>query len=222
MKLIVIDGVDSSGKETHTKYIYDLLSNNIDNVSKISFPDYESPSSSLVKMYLGGEFGNSPDSVNAYAASTFYAVDRYASFKKDWGKDFKTKDGIIVADRYVTSNMIHQAAKISDACEKEKFLEWLYDLEYKKLGLPEPDLVIFLNMPVWAAMQLMENRKNKITNDDKKDIHENNIEYLEKSYNNAMSIAKKYGWTIVNCTDGKRIKTIEEIQIELKRIVLHL
>ena len=216
-KLIVVDGVDSSGKETNTNYIYELLKSMGENVIRISFPDYDSPSSSLVKMYLGGEFGDNPSDVNAYAASVFYAADRYASYKTSW----ENSDGIIVADRYTTSNMVHQAAKIDDETEKNQFLDWLEDLEYEKFGIPRPDKIIFLNMPVWAAEKLMANRKNKITGNEKKDIHERNEEYLKKSYDNAMYVAKKFGWTIVNCTDGDRIKSLDEIQTELKEIVLN-
>ena len=219
-KLIIIDGVDSSGKETNTSYIFNLLKEHSDNVEKISFPDYESDSSALVKMYLNGEFGQNASDVNAYAASSFYAVDRYSSFKKGWGKDFYESDGIIVSDRYVTSNMIHQASKIENETEKISFLKWLDDYEYEKLGLPRPDKIIFLNMPVWAATKLMENRKNKITGDSKKDIHEKDKEYLQKSYDNAMFVAKKFNWTIVDCTENDRIKTLKEIQEELKNIVL--
>lgn len=215
-KLIVVDGVDSSGKETNTNYIYELLKASGENVIKISFPNYISPSSSLVKMYLQGDFGENPNDVSAYAASIFYAIDRYASYKTLWS-DF---DGIIVADRYTTSNMVHQAAKIDDEKEKEKFLEWLEDLEFEKLGIPRPDKIIFLNMPVWAAEQLMANRKNKITGENEKDIHEKNSEYLKKSYDNAMYVAKKFGWTVVDCTEGDRIKSLDEIQKELKKIVL--
>ena len=219
-KLIVVDGVDSSGKETNTNYIYEMIKNEIsENVKKITFPDYNSDSSALVKMYLAGEFGTNPSDVSPYASSTFYAVDRYASFKKDWGVDFD-KDGYIVADRYVTSNMVHQCAKIDDEKEKDKFLSWLDDLEYEKLGLPRPDVVIYLNMPIWAAQKLMAERKNKITGESKKDIHESDISFLQKSYDNAMSVAKKQGWNIVNCTDGDRIKSLEEIQKEIKEIVL--
>lgn len=216
-KLIVVDGVDSSGKETNTNYIYELLKSMGENVIRLSFPDYDSPSSSLVKMYLGGEFGDNPSDVNAYAASVFYAADRYASYKTSW----ENFDGIIVADRYTTSNMVHQAAKIANETEKNQFLDWLEDLEYEKFGIPKPDKIIFLNMPVWAAEKLMANRKNKITGNEKKDIHERNEEYLKKSYDNAMYVAKKFGWTIVNCTDGDRIKSLDEIQTELKEIVLN-
>lgn len=216
-KLIVVDGVDSSGKETNTNYIYELLKSMGENVIRLSFPDYNSPSSSLVKMYLGGEFGDNPSDVNAYAASVFYAADRYASYKTSW----ENFDGIIVSDRYTTSNMVHQAAKIADETEKNQFLDWLEDLEYEKFGIPRPDKIIFLNMPVWAAEKLMANRKNKITGNEKKDIHERNEEYLKKSYDNAMYVAKKFGWTIVNCTDGDKIKSLDEIQTELKEIVLN-
>lgn len=219
-KLIVIDGVDSSGKETNTKYIYDLLKENEVNVEKISFPDYESDSSSLVKMYLNGDFGKTAQDVNPYTASSFYAVDRFASYKTKWGIDYAESNGIVIADRYVTSNMIHQASKISDETEKENFLKWLSDFEYVKLGLPVPDLVIFLNMPTWAAIKLMENRNNKITGDNKKDIHEKDEKYLQKSYENAISIAKKLSWNIIDCVENERIKTLEEIQKELKELLV--
>ena len=222
-KLIVVDGVDASGKETHTNFIFKLLKNNEKNVEKISFPDYESDSSALVKMYLAGYLGESASDVNAYAASSFYAVDRFVSFKKiNWGKDFYSnpdETSYVVADRYVTSNMIHQASKIENQEEKDAFLEWLNDYEYNKLGLPTPDIVIFLNMPIWAAKTLMKNRANKITGTSAKDIHERDTDYLDKSYNNAMYVAKKFGWTIVNCTDGERIKSLEEIQEEIQKIV---
>jgi len=221
-KLIVIDGVDSSGKETNANFVYTFLKENNKDVTKISFPDYESNSSALVKMYLAGEFGKNANDVNAYAASSFYAVDRFASFKTSWGKDFFDSDGYIVADRYVTSNMIHQASKISDPMEKEAFLNWLYDYEYEKLGLPKPDLVIFLNMPIWAVQQLIKNRANKITGKKEKDIHEKDTKYLQESYDNAMNIAKKFGWTIVDCTIGDRIKSLDEIQDEIRNIVNNL
>ncbi len=213
-KLIVIEGVDSSGKATQTELLYNNLLGEFNKVSKVTFPNYESPSSAVVKMYLNGEFGTDANSVNAYAASCFFAVDRYASVNGGW-KDIFYGDGIVIADRYVTSNMVHQASKIENPNEKDDFLNWVYDFEYNKLSLPIPDLIIFLDMPVKYARQLMENRKNKINDSDVKDIHESNADYLEKSYNNAVGIADKFGWHRISCVKGDEIRSIEDISREI-------
>ncbi|MCJ8342002.1 MAG: thymidylate kinase [Cetobacterium sp.] len=213
-KLIVIEGTDSSGKQTQTENLYERLEKEYDKIKKISFPNYDSPACEPVKMYLAGEFGTDAQKVNPYPASTMYAIDRYASYKKDW-EEFYKENGIILTDRYVTSNMIHQASKISDKEEKEVYLNWLEDLEYNKISIPRPDLTIFLNMPPEMANKLMEARKNKITGEDKKDIHEKNKEYLRKSHENACEIAKKYNWIEIKCVDGERLKTIDEINDEI-------
>lgn len=213
-KLIVIEGTDSSGKQTQTEKLYERLEKEYDKIKKISFPNYDSPACEPVKMYLAGEFGTDAQKVNPYPASTMYAIDRYASYKKDW-EEFYKENGIILTDRYVTSNMIHQASKISDKEEKEVYLNWLEDLEYNKISIPRPDLTIFLNMPPEMANKLMEARKNKITGEDKKDIHEKNKEYLRKSHENACEIAKKYNWIEIKCVDGERLKTINEINDEI-------
>lgn len=213
-KLIVIEGVDSSGKATQTELLYNKLCTEFKCVHKLSFPNYESDSSSVVKMYLNGDFGTNANSVSGYAASTFFAVDRYASVNGEW-RDIFYSDGIIIADRYVTSNMVHQASKISDVSEKNEFLDWLYDFEYVKLGLPKPDLVIFLDMPVKYAQELMKNRKNKINQSDVKDIHESDAEYLHNSYNNAVGVATKYGWHSISCVKDGKIRTIDDISEEI-------
>jgi len=213
-KLIVLEACDGSGKATQTKKLYDRLLLEHKNVLKVEYPDYNSNSSALIKMYLNGEFGDKPDDVNAYAASTFYAVDRYASFKKNW-KDFYDKGGIILADRYTTSNMVHQAAKIHDEEEKNKFLTWLWELEFKLMGLPVPDAVIFLDVPPEYGKKLMLNRKNKFTGKDDKDIHEKNMNYLVDSYNNACKIADKYNWIRINCISNNNIKSIEQIHNDI-------
>ncbi len=215
-KLIVIEGVDSSGKETQTKLLFEYLQNNGLNTKKISFPDYESDFCMPVKGYLAGELGDNPDDVNAYAASSFYAIDRYASYKRDWGK-FYESGGIIVCDRYVTSNIVHQAMKIKG--DKTAFIEWLADYEYEKLGLPRPDVVIFLDMPPVAAQYLMKNRANKITGEAQKDIHEKNSDYLIAAYNNAVDVAEKCGWKRVVCAEELNIRTIEDIHKEIISIV---
>jgi len=210
-KLIVIEsGTDASGKETQTRLLFDRLIKDGHKVKKITFPDYDSRSSELVKMYLEGMFGDKPKDVNPYVASTFYAVDRYASYKVDWKKDLE--DGvIIIADRYTTSNMVHQAAKFDNEEDKEEFLDWLYELEFIKMELPEPDEVIFLNMDVKSSLKLMKNRSNKITGEAQKDIHEKDSKYMEESYNNALWVAKKYNWNFVECTENGEIKSIEDI-----------
>ncbi|MBC2853396.1 thymidylate kinase [Cetobacterium somerae] len=217
-RLIVIEGTDSSGKETQTAMLFERLSEKISNIRKISFPNYESPACAPVKMYLAGEFGTDAEKVNPYPASTMYAIDRYASYKTDWGK-FYNDGGIIITDRYTTSNMVHQASKIDNSQEKEMYLSWLEDLEYSKMGIPRPDLVIFLNMPTETAQKLMAERKNKITGEDKKDIHEKNIEYLKKSHENACEISKKYSWKEIKCVENDRLKTIEEISNEVFELV---
>lgn len=217
-KLIVIEGTDSSGKETQTKKLYERLANEVEKVRKISFPNYESPACEPVKMYLAGTFGDNALNVNPYPVSTMFAIDRYASYKMDW-ESFYNAGGIIVTDRYTTSNMVHQASKIENIDEKSKYLGWLEDLEYNKMGIPKPDLVIFLNMPTEMAVKLMEARKNKITGEEKKDIHEKDTSYLKKSYDNACDIAKKYNWQEIKCVENKRLKTIEEIGEEIYTLV---
>lgn len=217
-KLIVIEGTDSSGKETQTKRLFEKLEEKGLKVKKISFPNYDSPACEPVKMYLAGAFGEDAMKVNPYPVSTMYAIDRYASFKTDWEKLYN-EDGIIVTDRYVTSNMVHQASKIKDLDEKKQYLNWLEDLEYEKMGIPRPDLVIFLNMPTEMAVKLMAERKNKITGEEKKDIHERDKEYLKESHANACKIANIYNWKEIKCSDGERIKTIEEIGEEVFSLV---
>ena len=217
-KLIVIEGTDSSGKETQTKKLYERLANEVEKVRKISFPNYESPACEPVKMYLAGAFGDNALNVNPYPVSTMFAIDRYASYKMDW-ESFYNAGGIIVTDRYTTSNMVHQASKIENIDEKSKYLGWLEDLEYNKMGIPKPDLVIFLNMPTEMAVKLMEARKNKITGEEKKDIHEKDTSYLKKSYDNACDIAKKYNWQEIKCVENQRLKTIEEIGEEIYTLV---
>lgn len=217
-KLIVIEGTDSSGKETQTKKLYERIKENRENVIKISFPNYESPACEPVKMYLAGEFGDKAQEINPYPVSTMYAIDRYASYKKDWGKVYNS-GGIIVTDRYTTSNMVHQASKLEDEEEKKSYLEWLCDLEYNKMELPKPDVVIFLNMPSEMAKKLMAERKNKITGEKEKDIHEKDYEYLKKSYENACFIAKQERWVEIECVKDGKLKSIEEIGKEIYRIV---
>ena len=220
-KLIVIEGTDSSGKETQTKILFEKLVENGELCKKISFPNYDSDASAPVKMYLAGKFGKEAGKVNPYPVSTMYAIDRFASYKEDWGKNYLAGETII-SDRYTTSNIIHQASKFETKEEKYQYIDWLEDLEYKKMELPKPDMVVFLNMPTEKAMELMKNRNNKITGAEKKDIHEKDEEYLKKSYLNACEISKKLNWTEISCVDGDRIKTIDEISNELYNKVMEI
>ncbi len=211
--LIAIDGVDASGKQTQTELLLKRLRNSRE-ARLVSFPAYESDSSALVKMYLNGNFGKDPKDVSAYAASVFFAADRYATYKSDWGKAYNGGE-VIIADRYVSSNMIHQAGKLDTEAEKLDFLNWLFDLEFVKLELPKPDITIFLDMPPEWGARLMRERANKITGKEQKDIHESNGEYLQKSYDNALFVAERYGWEIISCVDNGRLRTIEEIHEDI-------
>lgn len=216
-KLIIIEGSDGSGKATQTKKLYDRLEKNNCNIKKLEFPNYNSESSALVKMYLRGDFGKSATDVDPYVCSTFFAVDRYASFKTEW-ENFYNEGGIVICDRYTTSNMIHQASKM-EIDERDQYLDWLNDLEFNLYKIPQPDCVIFLDVPVEVSINLMKDRSNKITGENKKDIHESDIEYLRKSYENSLYIAKKYNWHRINCVDGNNMRTIEDIHEEIFKVI---
>lgn len=211
-KLIVIEGLDSSGKETQSRMLEEHFKKEGVNCRRVEFPNYKSESSTLVKMYLRGDFGSNASDVNPYAASSFYAVDRYASYKTGF-EDFYKNGGLVIADRYTTSNMIHQASKLESG--KNEFAEWIMNYEYELLGLPRPDKVIFLNMPTDVAVKLMQNRINKATGEEKKDIHEKDIAYLKATYAEAMRLAKKLGWSVVNCSDGENPRDILEIHEDI-------
>ena len=214
-KLIVIEGLDGSGKATQAKLLASALAEQGRNVKEITFPDYESDSSALVRMYLKGEFGSKPDDVNAYAASAFYAVDRYASYKKNWGELYE-QGGIIVADRYATSNGIHQCSKLDESLWDE-YLQWLDDFEYKKLGIPAPDTVIYLKADTAVSQKLMTGRYNG--DESKKDIHEGDIEYLKRSQKAAVYCADKLGWKTVECVKDGKMRSIDDIHAEIMTLV---
>lgn len=216
-KLIIIEGSDGSGKATQTKKLYDRLEQNNYNIKKVEFPNYNSESSALVKMYLRGDFGKHAEDVDPYICSTFFAVDRYASFKTEW-EEFYNDGGIIICDRYTTSNMIHQASKM-EVEERDKYLEWLNDLEFNLYKIPKPDCVIFLDVPVEMSQKLMKDRNNKITGESEKDIHESDFDYLKKSYENSLYIAKKYDWQRINCIKDDNMRTIDDIHEEIYSIV---
>ena len=206
-KLIVIEGLDGSGKSTQLELLPENLKVKGIDCKTVSFPDYDNPSSTLVKMYLAGEFGKKPGDVNAFAASTFYCVDRYASFKANWGK-FYSDGGTVIAGRYTTSNAVHQCSKLPES-EWEDFLSWLYDFEYNKVGIPKPDKVIFLDMPIEVSQKLLSGRYKG--DEAKKDIHESDTAYLDKCRKAAMFTANYSGWTIIPCAKDGEPRLIEEI-----------
>lgn len=214
-KLFVIDGLDGSGKATQTKLLFDYFSSIGKNALKITFPNYEEQSSALVKMYLSGEISNNPSDINAYACSSFYACDRYISFKKNWEKDYKT-DSIIIADRYVSSNLIHQMVKLPPE-QWDEFIDWLDDLEFNKFGLPKPDKIIYLDVLPSVSKRLITERYNG--DEQKRDIHESDFLYLESCRNAALYVAKKLKWHIINCCENDTLFSREQIFEKIKEVV---
>ncbi len=208
-KLFVIEGIDGSGKSTQVTTLVNRLKAEGKNPVHIRFPQYDEPSSALLRMYLSGEFGSHPDDVNAYAASCFFAVDRYASYKKVWGEEYQ-KGSFILSDRYVSSNLIHQGSKAKNEKEALAFFEWLYDFEFEKLCLPKPDEVFFLDVPPAAAVRQVEKRYGG--DESKKDIHEKDFAYLEKCYNTAILACENGYMRRIQCLneDGS-VKSISEI-----------
>ena len=213
-KLFVIDGTDGSGKQTQFKKLQERLDKEGIEYKTVSFPNYDDPSSSIVKMYLSGEFGQNAKDVSPYIASTFYAADRYATYKRFF-EEYYNDGGIILADRYTTASMVHQAGKISDKEEREKFLDWLWDFEFNLYELPLPTKSFILNMPPDYAMKLMENRENKFTHGQAKDIHERDKNHIIDAYNAACDLATKYDWCEVQCVKEDKIRTIEDIHEEI-------
>jgi dTMP kinase len=212
MKLIVIEGLDGSGKATQAKLLTAALQAQGTNVREVSFPDYASDSSALVKMYLAGQFGTRPDDVNAYAASCFYAVDRYASYMRDW----KQETGVVIADRYTTSNAIHQCGKLSPG-EWDAYLDWLFDFEYDKLGIPSPAMVIYLRVDPAVSQALMTGRYEG--HEEKKDIHEKDLTYLEKCRAAADYCAGRLGWHVIECCRSGEIRPVDEIHKDILELV---
>ena len=214
-KLIVIEGTDGSGKSTQFKALTDRLNKENKEFKTLVFPRYSQPSSALIRMYLGGEFGTNPSDVNAYAASAFYAVDRYASYKQDWGQWYE-EGGLIVSDRYTTSNAVHQASKESKETQGD-FLHWLYEFEYEKLGLPRPDLIIYLDVPTAFTEKLMRHRE--ASTNTHADIHEQDMSYLATCRETGRAAAAYYGWTVIECVRNGQMRSIEDIHEEIYRHV---
>ena len=214
-KLIVFEGVDGSGKSTQYRRLCERLRREGREFRSLVFPQYEEPSSALIRMYLAGEFGDKPSDVNAYAASSFFAVDRYASYKKSWG-GFYEAGGLIVTDRYTTSNAVHQASKLP-AEAREDYLRWLFDFEYAKLGLPAPDLVLFCDVDLSVSLQHL--RRREAETHTHSDIHERDEAYLAASIEAARQAAELCSWRRLNCGAGGMLRSVEDIGAEVDEAV---
>lgn len=210
-KLIVFEGTDGSGKATQTELLCRELDRRGVPYRKLSFPRYDQESSALIRLYLGGAFGDKPEDVNAYAAATFFAVDRYASYHQDWGRYYES-GGLLIADRYTTSNAVHQTAKLPPA-EREAFLDWLFDYEYRLLGLPEPTRVLYLDVPDEVSRRMLRHREQETHTD--ADIHEKDAAYLRHCRENGAFVARRCGWTRIDCAAGGALRSAEEIHAEV-------
>ena len=226
-KLIVIDGLDGSGKATQSEILKQRLESEGYNVYKISFPNYDSMSSGPIKMYLNGEIGTNVTELSPYGCSAFYAVDRFITYMQELKPLFSREDSVIIADRYVSSNIIHQASKIKNDEERIKFYNWLYDLEFNKFGLPCEDAVVYLDLPVWSSQSLMSLRYGG--KEEKKDLHESNKEYLSVCREMAYKAAEYFNsvgnrWEMINCLsdDGNNIRTISDIADEVYNLVMKI
>ena len=213
-KLFVIEGTDGRGKETQFRKLQERLQEENLEFRVVNFPNYDNASSSLVKMYLSGEFGENAKDVSPYIASTFYAADRYATFKRYY-EDYYKEGGIILADRYTTANMVHQAGKIENKEERKKFLDWLWDFEFNLYGLPVPTKTFFLSMPPDYALNLIEHRANKFTHSARKDIHERDKRHIIDSYNTACDLVNDYDWYEVKCVKDGELRTVQDIHEEI-------
>ena len=214
-KLIVFEGTDGSGKSTQFSLLTKRLQAEQVEFRTMVFPQYSEPSSALIRMYLGGEFGTKPSDVNAYAASTFYAVDRYASYQKVW-KTYYRQGGLILSYRYTTSNAVHQASKEPPE-RREEFFRWLQDFEYNRLELPRPDIVIYLDVPTELTGEMLRKRENRTHTH--ADIHEQNMDYLRQCRAVGMDAATHYGWTVIHCARNGKMRSIEEIHQEIYALV---
>ena len=210
-KLIVIEGTDGSGKSTQFRLMTERLTAEGKDFRRLVFPRYSEESSALIRMYLSGAFGTKPTDVNAYAASAFYAVDRYASYKQDWGQWYEA-GGLILSDRYTTSNAVHQASK-EPGERREAYLKWLYEFEYDKLALPRPDLVIYLDVPTDYTEKLLRHREQDTNTT--ADIHEKDMQYLATCRESGRAAAAYYGWKVIQCVRDGAMRTMEDIHQEI-------
>ena len=209
--LIVIEGTDGSGKSTQFQQLRQRLEREGISFRNVVFPRYQEESSALIRLYLSGAFGTKPGDVNPYAASSFFAVDRYASYRQDWG-DWYEQGGLVLCDRYTTSNAVHQASKLPEG-ERQAFLDWLFDLEYGRMGLPAPDLVLYLDLPTEVSEKMLRHREQATAT--AADIHEQDGAYLRRCREGAREIARDLGWSVIDCAAGDAPRTVEDIRREV-------
>ncbi len=212
--LIVIDGLDGSGKATQTQLLYKALCEDGRKVMTVAFPDYDSLSSGPVRMYLSGELADNAEDVNAYASSSFFSVDRYCRYMTEL-KAFYESGGIIIADRYTTANAIHQCSKLPKE-EWQNFIDWLFDFEYNKLGLPKPNEVIFLSVDPKVSSSLMDKRYSE---GGERDIHEADENHQNAAAEAAQFLANKLGWRVVHCQNNSEMRSREDIAKEVYNFV---
>lgn len=216
-KIFVIEGTDGSGKQTQTQLIYDRLIKEKKDVQKFSFPNYDNLSSGPVREYLNGNISKNANDISAKAASLFFAVDRYITYKENIEKYYNDNKSIILFDRYTTSNMLHQGGKILKATNSydklEEYVSWLKSIEYDDLMLPIPTQVFFLHMNVDFTIKLMNERciKQNVV----KDIHETDSTHLEMAERSGLYIAKKYNWNIIECVKDNTLRSINDIHAEI-------
>lgn len=215
-KLIVLEGIDGSGKSAQYRRLCTRMENNGIDYNHIVFPRYDKDSSALIRMYLSGQFGSRPGDVNPYVASTFFAVDRFASYREDWGEVYES-GGLILSDRYTTSNAVHQGSKLPES-ELPEFFKWLYDMEYVKMGLPKPDLVIYLDVDVETSMGRMAKRQESTHTS--ADIHEQDKEYLERCLKTARKAADYYGWVRIDYLKDGLERDVDEKNLEIFNIIM--
>ncbi|MCI5837192.1 MAG: thymidylate kinase [Veillonellaceae bacterium] len=214
-KLVVLEGADGSGKATQAALLAEHLRADGVRVRQVTFPNYAGEASAPVRMYLAGRFGTNPEDVNPYVASTFYAVDRFASYREDW-REFYEAGGVIIADRYVTSNMVHQMTKCATEAEARKFLAWLDDFEYEKFELPRPDRVCLLDIPLAVSAALLAARRElKDARAESRDIHERDREYLQRCYAAYDMLEANYGWIRIRCADGEVLRSPKAIHADV-------
>jgi dTMP kinase len=204
---IDLEGLDGCGKTTQTELLCKRFEKENINYKKIKLPDYESDSSILVRKYLNGDFGKNANDVNAFAASVLFAADRFASYTEKWKNEY-LNGTLIFSDRYTPANALYQMTKLNPD-EWDEYLDWLFDFEYNKIGIPEPTMVVFLDMPVEVSQKLMTSRYNG--DETKKDVHECDVEFLHKCRDSALYACKKYGWKVISCAENGEILSIEEI-----------
>ena len=214
MSLIVLEGIDGSGKSTQFSLLRSHLETQGKDFSCLRFPQYDKASSALLQMYLQGEFGQNPNDVNAYAAATFYAVDRFASYRQVWKEDFLAGK-LILADRYTTSNAVHQGAKLHGMAQND-FFSWLDDFEYQKMELPRPNIVLYLDISLEIALENVAKRQAQTG---QWDIHEAGNDYLASCLLAAQQAADFFGWQKISCVHEGKMRPQEDIFQDILTVV---